>query len=230
MGACYASSMSGKDIRSFFTDLSNNRKTVLQALFSARIGRFKDVTSLSNPFLFDSEKLLEQFWPKQVPSTFEELSTPFRAFATDFYNAKSVVFSEGKLLPAVSASIAIPGIFKTVQIDHHIYTDGGTFNPVPFDCFNNELPTLAVDVTGLPLMKEPHHPVGVQILSGAIQLMQNSIIQEKLKQKKPALLIRPPVHRFTVLDFLKTEEILSLCDLMKDYWKRSIAEKLSFIL
>jgi NTE family protein len=51
--------------------------------------------------------------------------------ATDLYTGEDVYFSEGPLLPAVMASIAIPGFLPPVQIGDRVLVDGGVSQQVP---------------------------------------------------------------------------------------------------
>lgn len=51
--------------------------------------------------------------------------------ATDLYRGRELWLRDGALLPAVRASIAIPGIFTPVRHDNRWLMDGGMSNPVP---------------------------------------------------------------------------------------------------
>ena len=226
MAVCYAGGMQGKEIRSFFINLSKQKTHLLTTLASARIGRIRDVINFANPLMIDGKKLLDIFWPQQVPKFFENLSIPVRLTVTDFYASKSVIIEQGDLLPAVAASIAIPGIFAPVLIKNRYYIDGGILSPVPFDIFMKTAPVLAVDVVGTPQAHKNEQPAGIQILSGSIQLMQNAITSEKLKSHPPAIYIHPPIHDFSIMDFLKVEQILEASETIKDDLKREIEEKL----
>jgi NTE family protein len=57
---------------------------------------------------------------------------------------------------------------------------------------------------------------------GATQLMMQSIIASKLAQCRPDILIRPPVSRFRVLDFMKVDAVLAETASVKDEVKRAI--------
>lgn len=48
---------------------------------------------------------------------FEDLKIPLRVVATDFYSGESIVFDSGPLLPALKASMSIPGVFVPVEHD-----------------------------------------------------------------------------------------------------------------
>ncbi len=51
--------------------------------------------------------------------------------ATDLYSGEDVYFTEGPLLPAVTASMAIPGFLPPVQHDGRTLVDGGVSQQVP---------------------------------------------------------------------------------------------------
>jgi predicted acylesterase/phospholipase RssA len=56
---------------------------------------------------------------------FEELKTPLHILATNLTTGQPTLFSSGKILPAVLASSAVPGIFPPMVLDGQIYVDGG---------------------------------------------------------------------------------------------------------
>lgn len=72
-------------------------------------------------------------------SSFEQLKIPFRAVATDWKNAKTVVFSEGKsLVDAVVASCSVPLVLNPIHIDDIPYVDGGLMKNFPVSVIRNE--------------------------------------------------------------------------------------------
>ncbi|MEN3929522.1 patatin-like phospholipase family protein [Microvirga sp. W0021] len=219
IGACYAGGMSGKDIRQFILELASKKTTVATAVISVRLGRFKN----GNPLLLDGEKLLSRFWPTTVPRQFEELDIPLHAVATDFHARDQLVFTKGELLPAIAASIAIPGAFKPVHYQERILIDGGTINPLPFDIIGSEKDfTIAVDVTGGPHAEVSQSPNGFAIMFGSLQLLQGAIITEKLKSRKPDILLKPDVDHFRMLDFFAAQKVLTASEAIKDTLKRQI--------
>lgn len=64
---------------------------------------------------------------------FECLKTPFHCVAASMMDAEEVVLSSGTLPQAIRASMAIPGIFKPVDIDGRQLIDGGMMNNLPVD-------------------------------------------------------------------------------------------------
>jgi len=63
--------------------------------------------------------------------TFADLALPFVAMAMDIATARPHVLREGRLLPALLASAAIPGIFPPVQLGSVRLYDGGLVANVP---------------------------------------------------------------------------------------------------
>jgi NTE family protein len=61
----------------------------------------------------------------------EKLRIPFSAVATDFVTGKPVALRRGRLLQAVAASGAVPGVVLPYLLDSHALTDGGTVADVP---------------------------------------------------------------------------------------------------
>lgn len=61
----------------------------------------------------------------------EGLPIPYGAVATELYSGREVWLRHGKVLDAVRASCAMPGLFTPVVRDNVVLVDGGLVNPVP---------------------------------------------------------------------------------------------------
>jgi len=61
----------------------------------------------------------------------ENLSMPYAAVATDVKSGREIWLTEGNTLEATRASMALPGLFPSVQLDNKWLVDGGLVNPVP---------------------------------------------------------------------------------------------------
>ncbi len=60
-----------------------------------------------------------------------ELAVDFGAVATELHSGRELWLRSGKLLEAVRASCAMPGLFTPVIRDGAVLVDGGLVNPVP---------------------------------------------------------------------------------------------------
>lgn len=74
-----------------------------------------------------------QFFEQHMPDyTFDQLSKPFAAVATDLHTGREIWLQHGQLAEAVRASVSIPGLFTPYRAQSGRYlVDGGLVNPVP---------------------------------------------------------------------------------------------------
>ncbi len=229
VGAAYAAGMEAREIRDHVGTALRNRSQVMANLLRARVGRFSDLLLRGggNPIQLDAQTCLDLFWPDQVPDHFNRLAIPFFAVATDFHACTAVVFSSGALAPAVAGSMAIPGMFRPVDFAGKVLVDGGAVNPLPYDLlFDQADIVIAVDVTFGGRMRERRLPTPFGAMFGSAQIMQGSITAEKIKRRPPDILLRPPVSRFSVLDFLRATQILRAAEGGKDELKRALSARL----
>lgn len=63
--------------------------------------------------------------------TFKDVKIPLYICVTDSIDKKSVYLTKGKLIDAVMASIAIPGLVPAYKIGKKYFVDGGVLDPVP---------------------------------------------------------------------------------------------------
>jgi NTE family protein len=60
-----------------------------------------------------------------------ELPVPYGAIATELHSGRELWLRHGKVLEAVRASCAMPGLFTPVMREGTVLVDGGLVNPVP---------------------------------------------------------------------------------------------------
>lgn len=224
MGAGMAAGMAGREIHDYARSILSRRAEVATRMWRARPGTFAEALEGGiRVSQFNVERILKAFLPEQVPETFAELGIPLKVTATDFFGHELAVFSEGDLLSALAASAAIPAVFRPVVRGGRLLIDGGIYNPVPFDLIKSDADiVIAVDVVGAPTNTERKRPSSVDLMFGATQLMMQSIIANKLRQCRPDILVRPPVSRFRVLDFMKVDAVMAETASIKDELKRAV--------
>lgn len=224
MGAGMAAGMSGKEIHEHARSILSRRTEIASRMWKARPGSFAEAMKGGlHVSQFNVERILKAFLPRAVPENFADLKIPLKVTATDFFGHKLAVFSDGDLHSALAASAAIPAVFRPVVRDGRVLIDGGIYNPVPFDLIEHDADIIiAVDVVGGPTEAESKQPSSMDLMFGATQLMMQSIITNKLSQCRPDILIRPPVSRFRVLDFMKIESVMSETASVKSEVKRAI--------
>jgi NTE family protein len=93
------------------------------------------------------EKLLTQHFGDML---IEDLPIPFTAIATDMLTGHEVWIRKGRLVDALQASFALPGVFPPVQMNQRQLLDGALVNPVPVSTLQalGARITIAVDLNG----------------------------------------------------------------------------------
>jgi len=230
MGAGMASGLSGLEIRDHALSTVGSPSTALGRIWRARPNTVKNAIEGGWRLgQFNIERIIEALLPKRVAATFEELEIPTKILVTDYFEHCEVVCDSGNLRNAIAASAAIPAVFRPVCRNGRILIDGGIFNPVPFDHLAHLADiVIGIDVVGLPAGEPGRLPSTVDLMFGASQLMMQSIIEMKRKAAPPHIFLRPDVHSYRVLDFLKAKEILAASAGIREQLKRDLDAAFTF--
>jgi NTE family protein len=207
----YASGMSGRRIQGLIDELvvreSESFAGALRRWEAFRWIEFID-PEFGNGGLLSTQKFVRYIQDSIDCSHFEELQIPIKIVAADFWNREQVVFEKGELLPALQASIAIPGLFSPILHQGRALVDGGAANPVPYDLLQEECDiTIAVDVQGQWTPTDDLKPSVFDAAMGNNLIMQQSILREKLKRRPPTIYLAPEIRDIRVLDFDKADTI-----------------------
>jgi NTE family protein len=226
LGAAYASGISAKMVRAYTEEALSQRLDMVRQLFAARsepVQKFLNFIPIRSA-LFNPLSALELLLPNEVARDFGGLTIPLRVVTTDFYAQEQVVIAAGDLRKAVAASMALPALFTPVAIDGRVLMDGGLVNPLPFDVLSGEADIIvAIDVSGAsPGPGKRLHPSALAALLSSSQIMQRSIVREKLKAHRPDVYIDVEVDAFFVLDFHRFREILDKAETAKAQLRRQL--------
>lgn len=198
-GAFYASGMSGEEIHE-----------KIRGLKFMGLLKFMDLFGFRQSGIF-SGKGVEKYLEENLPvKYFEDLQIPLKIVAADFWERKPIVFSKGALIPAIRSSVSMPGVFSPVEIGKRVFIDGSVVNPLPFDVIRHDCDVLAaIDVSGEKTPKnDKNFPGLIGTVLNTFQIMQSSIVCEKIRRNPPDIYIKPRLENFRVLEFDKYEEIL----------------------
>lgn len=111
--------------------------TILEFFKTTAIFKMSHFTR-SKPGFIDSDKfypILKEFLPDD---DFAALKIKLYVTATDMVRGRQRTFSHGQLIRPVLASAAFPVVFTPVEIDGHLYTDGGALNNFPVEPLTGE--------------------------------------------------------------------------------------------
>lgn len=225
IGAMYCAGMPTQDIKEIFLEFSLKDNESLKHLVT-RKHIFKWMDFIAPQFrgrgLIRVENLISYLFESVQAKRFAELEIPLKVVASDFWYRQQVVLDKGALIPAIRASMSLPGLFEPVKIGGRILIDGGAVNPVPFDLLPDSCDLrIAVDVIG-----ERSDTEKIPSLSEAVfntyQIMQKSIIREKLEKAPPEIYIEPNVVNIKMLEFYRANEIFKQATATKSNLKRKI--------
>lgn len=217
LGAAYAAGFSGKALRAHVLREFRDRAEVMSRLFKARVGRISDFwkQGLANPVLIDAVATLESFLPAPLPLCFEDLDIPLSVIAADLHRMERVVFHDGLLLPAVAASMAIPGLVRPVVHEERVMVDGGAVDPLPIRAIRGEVDIIiAIDISRAASREEKEAIPGmVEVMTRAFDLMQSSLIDvQHHVPPAPLYRIKARVEGFGALDFFSAKKILAAAE------------------
>ena len=226
VGAAYASGIPARQIRAHAQGILRRRFDLVRQVFSARatpIQRIMSLVQLKSAVL-KPDVLLDLLMPPQLARDFADLEIPLLIVATDIHAYQPVVIDSGPLVPAVAASMALPALFTPVLHEGRLLLDGGLSNPLPFDILEGTADiTIAIDVSGVGIPLETgRDPTAFEALVTASQILQHTIVREKLKFTQPDIYVDMPVANFGILDLHKHREILAAADSAKDTLRRQL--------
>jgi NTE family protein len=163
----------------------------------------------------------------------EDLRIPFAVTTVDIDAAQQVILSQGRLVDAILATIAVPGVFPPRIMDHRVLIDGGVLDPVPVNlarALAPDLPVVAVVLS--PPINEWVQPTPPRLLNSlpflssyisrlrlakALNVFLRSVdiggamlTELRLQIDRPEVIIRPPVPHIGFLDDVDVSEVAQL--------------------
>lgn len=162
-------------------------------------------------------------------NNFDSLFVPFRCVASDVYNKKQIIYSDGNLGDAVRASMTFPLVFKPIKKDSVLVYDGGIYNNFPADVMQRDFnPDIII---GSVVSKNPTLPTETDLMGQLENLVMSKsdytlpdscgiLINMKLDQI--SLLEFDKLHMISGVGYMKTQEMM---DSIKGRIQRRISAK-----
>ena len=219
IGAVYAAGYHPDEIVERFLEVDQSH------LFGRQVGDGPSLLGVAGLMYVLDEMLGEK--------TFDDLQIPFVVTAVDINSESEVLLKNGKIVDAVLATIAMPGVFPPREWNEYSLVDGGLLNPVPILPARElapRLPVVAVTLSSkcaqtLQIFETSENPVYTPILrqiarlrvAQAFDIFVNSmnisnrfLTELRLKVDKPDVIIRPEVSEIGMLDKVDIEELVEL--------------------
>jgi len=164
--------------------------------------------------------------------TFADLRLPLALTAVDLTAGKEIVLTEGRVVEAVMATIAIPGIFPPQLIGEGRLVDGGMMDPVPVMPARWLFPgpiaavvlspppdlwaekrspsplRLMIPLMGMVTRLRPAQALGV--FMQAMELSARSMTELRLQIDRPEVVIRPDVSQVGLFDDTPPSQVAAL--------------------
>lgn len=212
IGALYAAGLRAAEIRDIFDEFGGSRLDALSRLI--QLDTESAVTEIlqvdiGEGGLIDSSGFLSFLAEKIEARMFEDLVIPLEVVATDYWTGETVILRQGDLFAAIEASMAVPGLFSPVRRGTMLLVDGGASNPLPYDLLTGRHDLIvAIDVTGSRAPEENDRLGFTDVFFSTLEIMQQSIITEKLRRHRPDIYIKPETSNIRLLEFNRIETIL----------------------
>ncbi len=183
-------------------DFANNYRS-LRVTFS-----MMDFTLTDNGLL--GGKRFVKFLQEHLPvRSFEELQKPLGICATNLNDMQEAHIFEGSLLPAIRASVAIPGFLSPQEHGEMLLVDGGVLNPVPVSLARKMGAdiVIAVDLDGHAGREMNASLMGV--MKGTINTMMNRIRLDNRIFHPADITIEPGLSDIGFMDYHRTSEAIA---------------------
>jgi len=126
--------------------------------------------------------------------TFKDIKIPLSIGATALEDGSKVVFSKGKLLDAVMASGAFPGVFPPVKYKGKHLVDGGLADATPVDLVRQlgANVIIAVDLFNLTRYKDRNYDSIKNVLGRTYEIIMYKIADYKEKEYGKNIVVLKP--------------------------------------
>jgi NTE family protein len=222
VGACLASGHTTQEIQNVLNKVDQSR------LFTRHSG--------DGPSLLGLAGLTEALSNILGEKTFKDLKIPFACTAVDNITGQEIIITNGRLIDAIQATSAFPGIFPPKQIGGKVLVDGGVLDPVPVSLARwlyPGLPVVAVALSPAPekwaemplfnLTSNAPIPTPIieqvsrlritqafNIFARSMDITSCMMGELRLQQEKPDVIIRPDVGKYSVLENINAKILIDL--------------------
>ncbi len=154
---------------------------------------------------------------------FSQLKIPLLIVAVDLNTGSEVIFTEGKVLPAIFATSAIPGIFSPIEYQSRTLVDGGVLNNLPVE----NLKTMGADINiAVDVQYDPRWGLDQQgskksrftipsyflDLYKSVTIMMTNMTEHHIYLAQPNIVIKPkiPLNITSITGFTKASELIKI--------------------
>lgn len=184
--------------------------------------------------------------------TFKDLPIKFSVTSVSLKTGEEVIITEGDVMKAVLATIAIPGVFPTRG--DNLLVDGGVLDPVPVGparALNPSLPVVAITLHTKPVNYSPMQSSAVMIdqipdaivdrltrtrlgeslrnMNVGVELGSDRLTELNLEISKPDVIVRPIVGHYGTLQKVDPTKLFDEGYRAMEEQLPALVEALSFV-
>lgn len=164
--------------------------------------------------------------------TFADLPYPVALTSVDLNSGEEYVLQEGRVIDAVMATVAVPGIFPPKESQGGLLVDGNLSNPVPVELARSLAPKIPVIAVVLSQQRQSAPHVGpprflrpstvlrkisrlrvaqaFNIFTRSVDISSRLLTELRLEIDKPEVIIRPSVDHIEFLGRVNVSEVVKL--------------------
>ena len=185
--------------------------------------------------LIRGQRLFNLFRDTFKDADIAELELPFGAVATELASGRELWLRKGKVLEAVRASCAMPGLFTPVIRAGTVVVDGGLVNPVPVSMCRamgadlvvavdlswgklgpyRDRARRAVSARDMPAEQEegkvadPRIPSIFEVFMTSLDIVEQRVARSRLAGDPADVLITPLLPDFATMDYHRAREAIA---------------------
>jgi NTE family protein len=218
VAVAYAAGLSPDEMETIFVKLDQSK------LFARSSNEGPGLLGLSGAARFFEELFGDR--------TFSDLQIPCAVVAVDLKECQEVVLNKGRVVDAILATIAVPGVFPPRQYGDSQLVDGAVLDPVPVSVARSMAPGLPVvavildfdpdatrDLIILPLpvlvpaqlmerITRTRVAQAFNIFLQSVDVSSRALAEMRLQMDNPDVVIRPDVNGIGLLDKVDIHEIV----------------------
>ncbi len=145
--------------------------------------------------------------------TFADTKIPLKLGATSLQDGSKVIFSSGKIVDAIMASGAFPGVFPPIKYNGKDLVDGGLSDATPVDMVREmgaEV-IIAVDLFSLEYYKNRNYNNMGEVLVRTYEIIMSKLSNYKIKEYgKNIIVLKPKTgSRMQTFSFYNAQNIMA---------------------
>lgn len=159
--------------------------------------KFADFSIKNHVSIIKGEKYFDFLNSIFKNKTFQDCKIPLIICSTNLKTGKIEYFQRGKIIDAIMASSAYPGVFPPYKISSNLYVDGGVLNNLPYEIlFENKMDkVIAINLGLIQKNKNKEYKTLFSVFSRSIDLMIANASKKINYENKKLFIIEPEFAR-----------------------------------